>query len=443
MSKNLLNLFNIIFPLLDFLYILQLEEYDNARFSKTMVRFWLRRNIQKRDSLKFTSRIQTTSMLSVGLIILTGVTLYLIRFSLFILLIPLLIPLFVLMSNMLLTSFYEFMKYRLQLKARSFVMKHNPMQVIAIAGSYGKTTTKNFLYELLKYNYKVQMVPGNINTPTGIAAWILKNLETNTEVLLVEMDTYFLGEIKRSCMITPPTISVITSIGDQHVERFGSKKKMAEAILEVFTCASPHAKFFTFENEIKNLQKLNVNYPKNIHVASESKLRYKTNIVSKTGQKDLLMAFTISNEFSIPVEIIKDTFLHLTHPDRRQKLVTLHGYDAIDDSYNISYTTALAAVKELQSLGVQKKKKTIVITAGIPELGKENREANTKYGLFLKKNVDQVIVLNSIYKEEVFQKGFIVAENLAEAWKKIEDSFSSKKFAVLVQPELTDLYYNS
>ncbi len=441
MLKNSLKKFNIIFPFIDFLYILQLEEYDNARYFKTMQRFYFRRNIQKRDTLKYTSRIQTIFLLSIGIATIAIVTILVLQRYLILFFIPISIPLFVLLSNILLAGFYEYMKYRLQQKAKLSVLSHTPMKIIAIAGSYGKTTTKNFLHELLKYDYKTQMIPGNINTPTGIAAWIIKNLEQKTEILLVEMDTYFLGEIKRSCLITEPNISIITSIGDQHLERFGSQKNMAQAILEVFNYTNKNAKKYVFESDFRKIEDIGINISKSVIQIKKTKKQIQTNIESETGKVDLSMALEVLKNFKTTKDIIDDTLMHLSHPDRRQKYQNMNGYEAIDDSYNISFTTACAAVDELVRLGHKKRMKTIVITAGIPELGIENKDSNIKYGEYLNTHIDLVILLKSIYASEIKSENSIVALNMTEAWHILKQKFSPKSYILLVQPELTDLYY--
>ncbi len=438
MSKNLLNLFNIIFPFRDFLYVLQLEEYDNKRYFQRLKRFSWHRNIEKRDTLKVTSRIQTTLMLSVGIYIVTLIVA--IIFPLYLFISPLLIPIYVGLANNLLTPFYEMMKLRLQKKAAVYVQQNKNVKIIAIAGSYGKTTTKNFLYEMVRYDYKTQMVPGNINTPTGIAAWVLRELNPHTQLLLVEMDTYFLGEIKQSCMVTQPDFSIITSIGDQHIERFGSQKKMAEAILEAFSCAKENAAKYMFTSELKKLVKLGIKPQYKVTSVSENR-KLRTNISSKSAYKDLILAHEVAIALQISSKIINDTIQKLEHPDRRQKLTSVNGYDVIDDSYNISATTAREGVQAAKAIAKRLKKKVLVVTAGIPEVGPEDRFANKEYGSYLENEVDSVIVLKSIFCKDIKREGFDTTSNVPNAWKLINEKYPASKYVLLMQPELTDLYY--
>src|SRR3989344_6459728 len=146
-----------IYPIPDFLYLLQLEEYESKRYFRLLKRFFWRRSLQKRGQLKYTKRVKLTLCLALP----------------FCILVPPLIPLWVGISNVILNPYFEWIKTKIQKRATLyFKQKNTKTKVIAIAGSYGKTTTKNYIYELVKYNYKTQMIPGNINTPAGIAFWI-------------------------------------------------------------------------------------------------------------------------------------------------------------------------------------------------------------------------------------------------------------------------------
>ncbi|MFZ3301276.1 MAG: Mur ligase family protein [Microgenomates group bacterium] len=394
MSKNLPRILNNIFPFLDFLYILQLEEYENIRYFKRLKNFFWRRNLQKRDKLIFTKRIKIIFLLSTP----------------FGILMPPLIPIIIGISNFITTPYFEFIRLKIQKRASIYFRHQNKKtKVIAVAGSYGKTTTKNYIYELVKYNYKTQMIPGNINTPTGIANWILTKFDPSSELLIVEVDSYFIGEIGRSLRITPPDIAILTNVGDQHLERLGSIANLRIALNEVFDCAKDDAL------KIENLK---------------SNLEY---------------ALKVANILNIPKDIIKSSIKNLQSPDRRRNLIKINGFDVIDDSYNISETTSKFGINYAVALSKKVNKKLIVITAGIPELGSENKDANINLGKMLENKAQKIILLQSILSKDV-EKGvtnkslIIKANSMKEALEEIK-KFDPKKYLVLMQPELNDLYY--
>jgi len=385
-SKNL-------FPISDFLYILQLEEYETSRYFYRLKRFFWRRNIQKRGKLVWTKRIKITMVLALPFCIL---------------LFPL-TPIWIGLSNWILTPYFENIKLNIQKRAREYFSKNNKRtKVIAIAGSYGKTTTKNYIYELVHYNYKTQMIPGNINTPTGIANWILNNFDPTSELLIVEVDSYFIGEIRRSLAITPPDIAILTNVGDQHLERLGTKRNLSIALNEVFKYAKPNA--------IKiNNKKTNLDY-----------------------------ALEVAKILNIPKDIIADSVKKLVKPERRGDVKVINNFEVIDDSYNISETTAKAGIDNAVKLANIKHKKLIVITAGIPELGEENINANKNLGEYLVKKSNRIILLKSVLYTEVLNNSekFTLADDLTHAWELLRD-YNPKKFLILMQPELNDLYYDA
>jgi UDP-N-acetylmuramyl pentapeptide synthase len=141
-------------------------------------------------------------------------------------------------------------------------------------------------------------------------------------------------------------------------------------------------------------------------------------------------------------------------PDRRQKEAEWHGYAAIDDSYNISLTTARAGVEAAVALAKREGKKLLVVTAGIPELGPAEKIGNEKLGELIASRADHAAILKSIFAGEIIKgirsyekiiarngENFSVFDDLSVFSAKAPAQFPSDGWAVLVQPELTDLYY--
>lgn len=117
--------------------------------------------------------------------------------------------------------------------AKAKVNNHKGFKVVAITGSYGKTTTKEILYELIKDNFKTAKTRENFNSPVGIAQEILLSLKNDTEVFIAEMGAYRKGEIENSCNILHPDISMVTAIAPQHLSLFGSLDNIMEAKYEI------------------------------------------------------------------------------------------------------------------------------------------------------------------------------------------------------------------
>ncbi len=105
--------------------------------------------------------------------------------------------------------------------------------VVAITGSYGKTTTKNYLAHLLQGQRAVVSSPASFNNAMGLSRAVNENLVPGTDVFIAEMGTYGRGEIRKLCELFPPDVSVITAIGEVHLERMKSLDRITEAKAEI------------------------------------------------------------------------------------------------------------------------------------------------------------------------------------------------------------------
>ncbi len=106
-------------------------------------------------------------------------------------------------------------------------------RVLGITGSYGKTTTKFITARLLESRYRVLKTPDGVNTTMGITRVIREDLRQDHEVFVVEVAAYGPGEIREVCEILRPRLGILTSVGVQHLERFGTQARIAEAKYEL------------------------------------------------------------------------------------------------------------------------------------------------------------------------------------------------------------------
>lgn len=96
------------------------------------------------------------------------------------------------------------------------------LKVIGITGSYGKTSTKHFLYRILSQQYETLMTPGSFNTTMGVIRTIREQLKPYHEVFIVEMGAKQPGDIRQICDLVHPQMGIITAVGPQHLQTFGS-----------------------------------------------------------------------------------------------------------------------------------------------------------------------------------------------------------------------------
>lgn len=112
-------------------------------------------------------------------------------------------------------------------------LRRSKLFSIGITGSYGKTTTKEYIASILSNNYKVLKTVGSKNSPIAIAEKALEELSSDDEIFVVEMAAYKKGEIARMSQIVQPEIGIVTAINEQHQDLFGSLETTKQAKYEL------------------------------------------------------------------------------------------------------------------------------------------------------------------------------------------------------------------
>ncbi|HEV8680139.1 MAG TPA: Mur ligase family protein, partial [Stellaceae bacterium] len=128
-----------------------------------------------------------------------------------------LVPLALVAANLLLAPFEAAVQRRYWREARAILERVNPT-VIAVTGSYGKTSVKHILGHVLETAGATLITPGSVNTAMGIARVIRERLQPHHRYFVVEMGAYGIGSIARLCALTPPQIGIISAIGKAHYE---------------------------------------------------------------------------------------------------------------------------------------------------------------------------------------------------------------------------------
>ena len=135
-------------------------------------------------------------------------------------------------------------------KARRKRNSFEDLIVIGITGSYGKSSTKEFIYTMLSQKYNVLKTEGNINTELGIAYTVLSKLNKNHQIFICEMGAYKRGEIKNSASIVKPQIGVLTGINQQHLALFGSQENIIKGKYELIeSLPKDGMAFFNVKND--------------------------------------------------------------------------------------------------------------------------------------------------------------------------------------------------
>jgi len=159
-------------------------------------------------------------------------------FPIVLLIADLLTPLILSIIVLIFQPFSWIFRKMLIAKAKRKIRKFKNLIVIGITGSYGKTSVKEFLAEILSSKYKVLKTPKHINAEIGIANTILQELKEYHEVFIAEIGAYEKGKIKEVCKMIKPKIGILTGINDQHLATFGSQGNIIKAKFELIDSLS-------------------------------------------------------------------------------------------------------------------------------------------------------------------------------------------------------------
>ena len=128
------------------------------------------------------------------------------------------VPLALTMGNNMLKPFEDIVQKHYWDEAKAKIAAYNPT-IIAITGSYGKTSVKHILGHILQSQAPTLITPGSVNTPMGVTRIIREHLDEGHKYLIVEMGAYGPGSIAKLCQLAPPDFGIITALGHAHYER--------------------------------------------------------------------------------------------------------------------------------------------------------------------------------------------------------------------------------
>jgi UDP-N-acetylmuramoyl-tripeptide--D-alanyl-D-alanine ligase len=137
-------------------------------------------------------------------------------------------------------------------KLAQTIQESRKQRIVAVTGSVGKTTTKEFIATILAQKYKVSKTPGNNNSQVGLPLAIL-NASGEEEVFVAEMGMSRAGEITKLVQVAPPEVAIVTKIGHANIEYFSDGfEGIASAKAEIFshpktTCAILNHQVMAFQ----------------------------------------------------------------------------------------------------------------------------------------------------------------------------------------------------
>ncbi len=299
------------------------------------------------------------------------------------------------------------------------------LKIIAIAGSYGKTSMKEVLKEVLSVKYKVLSTPESVNTPVGIARWILQKFDQTLEVAVVEMGEHYRGDIKFLCQITRPDVVVVTGINEAHLERL---KNLDATIATIFEAAE-NAKdksllvmnaddknilnnykkysgnkklafYGKLNNALTNFQISDFSFDQegkgikfNMQEAGQPLGEFCMSLLGQYGAGLAMAAAVVGSRLGLSMEQIKEGLKNVKPIEHRlQPIFSTNNLLVIDDSYNGNPDGVREAINVLSQF---KERRKVYITPGLVETGEKAGEIHREIGKQLATVADVIILVKN------------------------------------------------
>ncbi|MGB9598334.1 MAG: Mur ligase family protein, partial [Minisyncoccales bacterium] len=307
---------------------------------------------------------------------------------------------------------------------------------VGIVGSYGKTSTKEFLFKILSRKFNVLKTKNHQNSEIAIAKTVLEELKKNHQVFIAEIGAYNKGQVAFLAKIIQPKVGLITGVNEQHLATFGSMENLLASegggelinflsekngflflngnnfyCQEIFQKKTEIKKIITFVafpgKEIPRLrfdflvkdikiEKLRLDFEVE---TKKEKMRFSVRLPGFHHLENLILAIACAREFfKISWEEIREVLENISPQDSSFKFIeTKKGFFILDSTYSAN---PQSVISHLDYLSLFEKKK-ILVFPGLIELGRKTKEIHEKIGEKIGQTCDLLILTNDDFLEEI------------------------------------------
>ena len=357
-------------------------------------------------------------------------------------------------------------------KAARKIKSMKSLKVIGITGSYGKTSSKNILNDILNIKYNSLPTPKNFNTPFGLMITINNYLDKFTDVFIAEMGACQSGDIKELCDLVHPKYGIITKIGVAHLATFGSRENIQKTKFELIEALPSDGvgilngddnwqRNYKIKNNCKikwiGIENADVDVrAKNITLSpsgttfdcyfkgSDTPYKFTTKLLGYANVYNILAAIALGREFGMTIDQLKAGVATVKPVEHRLELKKNADLNIIDDAYNSNPTGAKMALDVLKMMPG----KHIVVTPGMIELGDEEYQKNKEFGMQIAASADEVIlvgaektkpILEGLKEKQYDEKKIHIINDVLKAFPLIQ-TLKEKETYVLLENDLPDIF---
>lgn len=298
------------------------------------------------------------------------------------------------------------------------------LKVVGITGSYGKTSTKHYLYRILSEEFETLMTPGSFNTTLGVIRTVREMMKPYCEVFICEMGAKQIGDIKEICDLVHPNIGIVTAVGPQHLESFKTIENVCSTKFELVD-ALPADGVAIVNNDFPAIADRKVNNVECIRygvvnpdveyravdisysvngttftvVGPELKEEFRTLLMGECNVSNLVAAIICALRLGMSAGKIRQAVERIEPVEHRLSMKrTPGGITILDDAFNSNPSGSSMALDVLAMMNTGRR---IIITPGMIELGDEQFELNRKFGEKIASSADVAIVVGEYNREAI------------------------------------------
>lgn len=348
----------------------------------------------------------------------------------------------------------------------------NQLKVVGITGSYGKTSSKNILSDILNMKYNALPTPKNFNTPLGLIITINNHLDKFNDIFIAEMGAFKKGEIQELCDLVHPSYGILTKIGTAHLESFGSQENIQQGKFELIESLpkdgigilngdDPLQVKYQLKNTCKivwigiDSNQVDVR-AENIQLSNEGtkfdvifkgdkkKYPFTTKLLGQANVYNILAGIALGKEFGMTTAQLQAGVKKVKPVEHRLELKKMGNINIIDDAYN---SNPVGAKMALDTLSLMPGKR-IVVTPGMIEMGSEQDALNHTFGTQIASVADEVILVGERQTKPIYegliskkynQKKIHIINDVKEAFPLMQELRENDTY-VLLENDLPDLF---
>ena len=369
-----------------------------------------------------------------------------------------------LLANMVNTPIEKAINRHYYNDAKRIIESHKGLIVIGVTGSFGKTSTKNYLASVLAEKYNVLVTPGNFNTLLGVIRTIREHLRPYHQVFIVEMGAKQKNDIKEICDLVHPTIGIVTAVGEMHLETFKSVENIQDTKFELInSLPADGLGVINIDSEyIKNYNGItsrcritkyavegegdykakDVVYGAGGVSFTLGNEQYSSRLLGAGNLLNILASIAVADHLGVPANKQKNAIARLQPVEHRLSMKVANGITVLDDAYNSNPQGAKMSLEVLKNFAVGEGNKRIVITPGFVEMGARQAAANMELGRTIAVSCDYAIIVNAVNREAIksgIEEGCMPAEKyfLADSL-----NHAHRQLAQILRPGDVVLYEN-